>query len=342
MDFNRWWSTDDRERFWLEITDRSDLGVDLNAPRVGRNGREQWHYSLIWEVRPGDVVFHYHRVGGESAIVAWSLAWGDVRDSEVVWAPHAGDRAEPILQPGWRLTLEGAHPIDRPVTFAEIRLAEGELRRIEAELIERYGRPLYTPFEMGTRAIRPKQAYLTKLPADFVGTFPRLGAPGATPLEGQGTTALDPSADLGESYREVDEGVLIADSDPFSRDPALVERSLRSHAATQNALAEFVERQGLEPRSPRPEEPNYDLAWIRHDEVFVAEVKSIHAANEERQLRLALGQVLRYRQRLRRGSSGTVVPVIATSGRPADASWESLCSGLGVMLVWPEHFDSLS
>jgi hypothetical protein len=47
-------------------------------------------------------------------------------------------------------------------------------------------------------------------------------------------------------------------------------------------------------RTPRPDEPQYDLAWLAGDTLYVAEVKSLTAANEERQLRLGLGQVLRY------------------------------------------------
>jgi hypothetical protein len=31
----RWWTGDAADIFWLEITDRDDLGVDLNAPAGG-------------------------------------------------------------------------------------------------------------------------------------------------------------------------------------------------------------------------------------------------------------------------------------------------------------------
>jgi hypothetical protein len=34
----RWWDDDPREVFFLELTDRRDIGVDLNAPQVGSNG----------------------------------------------------------------------------------------------------------------------------------------------------------------------------------------------------------------------------------------------------------------------------------------------------------------
>ena len=245
MDFNRWWLASPEERYWLEITDRLDLGVDLNAPQLGRNGREQWHYSLIHEVNPGDVVFHYHREGAESAISAWSTAWGEVWEDEVVWAPHAGGHHEALLQPGWRLNLEGFHPLSRPVTFQDIRQAEDLIRVLESELEDTFGAPLYTPFETGQRAIRPKQAYLTKFPAELVEAFPPLRQAMARSTGGAPTQQAQPSSLLvGEQYRNVNEDVLVSEAEPFAKDPALVERGLRSHAATQNALARFVEGMG--------------------------------------------------------------------------------------------------
>ena len=86
--------------------------------------------------------------------------------------------------------------------------------------------------------------------------------------------------------------------DPFEVDPALVERALRGHAATQNALARFIEALSSEPLSPVGGDPAFDLAWRHGGIVYVAEIKSRTAGNEERQMRLGLGQVLRYRQML--------------------------------------------
>jgi hypothetical protein len=120
----------------------------------------------------------------------------------------------------------------------------------------------------------------------------------------------------------------------------VVERGLRGHAETQNALAQALASAGLEPRSPRPEEPNFDLAWQRGDVVYVAEVKSISEQNGERQLRLGLGQVLRYRDLLRRQGS-LVTAVLVAERRPSDASWRRLCDELGVILIAPGDFDAV-
>lgn len=102
---------------------------------------------------------------------------------------------------------------------------------------------------------------------------------------------------------------------------------------TQNLLARAVEEVGFKPRRPKPDEPQYDLAWESGDITWVAEVKSITPQNEERQLRLGLGQVIRYRQLL--SAAGlTVQAMIATEREPSDSTWAELLAEEKVVLVW--------
>jgi hypothetical protein len=115
-------------------------------------------------------------------------------------------------------------------------------------------------------------------------------------------------------------------------EPAIVERRLKGHADTQNELARILRGAGIEPRSRLPREPNFDLAWEAGGTVFVAEIKSITDDNEEEQLRLGLGQVLRYRHHLELGHQ-RVVAVLVPERTPRDASWDDLCGELGVMLI---------
>jgi len=70
-------------------------------------------------------------------------------------------------------------------------------------------------------------------------------------------------------------------------------------------------------------------------DIWVAEVKSLTRANEERQLRLGLGQVLIYQQRLKRTHS-SVRAVLMVEWRPLDPDWQELCNHLGVLLLWPD------
>ena len=116
---------------------------------------------------------------------------------------------------------------------------------------------------------------------------------------------------------------------------------LRAHRVTQNHLARLIEEQGLKPRRPKKSEPDFDLAWTSGDRVFVAEVKSLTAANQERQLRLGLGQVLRYAQVLTSVQSRDVVPLLVVEKEPADSSWVELCTRLGVSLLWPDNMQKI-
>ncbi|HEX3963988.1 MAG TPA: hypothetical protein VHZ03_46315 [Trebonia sp.] len=137
---------------------------------------------------------------------------------------------------------------------------------------------------------------------------------------------------LGAPYRQAQVTEQPGSRDPFSVDPTVVERGLRGHADTQNELANVLRNAGIEPRSSVSPQLNFDLAWERNGTVFVAEVKSVTAVNEEEQLRLGLGQILRYRQRLARRHD-RVVAVLVPERQPADPSWRELCQELGVVLL---------
>lgn len=56
VEINDWWAEDRDEVFWMEITDRTNLGADLNAPQLADDGNEFWGYSLLKEIGDGDVV----------------------------------------------------------------------------------------------------------------------------------------------------------------------------------------------------------------------------------------------------------------------------------------------
>ena len=81
-------------------------------------------------------------------------------------------------------------------------------------------------------------------------------------------------------YRRVDPNQKAAPRDPFEIDPDVVDRGLRGHAQTQELLAALVRVHGLEPLSPGPGDPNFDLAWKDGGAVTVVEVKSLTNANE--------------------------------------------------------------
>jgi hypothetical protein len=167
------------ERYWLETTDRADLGVDLKAPQTKDNGSEYWSYSLVKEVSEGDIVFHYHKPQGK--IVGCSIVVGQYWEEPIVWASHGTVARDagvvPYRRPGWRIALERFGEIDEPVTLELIRQEEPALRIVLQRLKSEHGSPVYFPIEFSDRRpLRPAQGYLFKLPEEFVNHFDPLTA----------------------------------------------------------------------------------------------------------------------------------------------------------------------
>ena len=340
---NDWWPDDPQQRFWLEITDRPDIGIDLHCPQRDATGNRTPGYSLIWFVQVNDIVFHYDK--NAHAITGWSRAAGPVTEAPTVWLSHRGSTRRRLhqerAQPGWWLDLDGPFLLAPPLTLAQIRASAPQLRTVLEALHSEHPGSLYFPFSFyGGTEPRPQQPYLNKLPMEFVALFPALAiaARQASPEAEDDGARATPS--LGAAYREARVSPLASGRQPFTVDPALVERGLKGHSDMQNALAQVLRQAGIEPRSSLPREPNFDIAWETEGTVFVAEVKSITDDNEEEQLRLGLGQVLRYRHRLQGLGHDHVVAVLAPERAPRDCSWVELCHELGVVLLAKNEIES--
>ena len=127
---------------------------------------------------------------------------------------------------------------------------------------------------------------------------------------------------------------------PGVADPDLVGRGNRAHKRTRNALGAYLISLGIQPLDPVPSDPPFDLAWWKGGILYVAEVKSLTRENEERQLRLGLGQLLRYSHLLRKRAEH-VIPVLVPELKPRDSEWGQLCKALNVKLVFPPNFEAL-
>ncbi len=150
-----------------------------------------------------------------------------------------------------------------------------------------------------------------------------------------------PPSEVFPDYQTANEAPATKPREPFSVDPNEVDRALGAHAATQNALAAWVEALGIRPLRSAGNSADFDLAWDDGTTFNVAEVKSLTAGNETGQLRLGLGQVLHYAMLL--GANGRAVrPVLVIERAPADRRWVALCASHGVKLVWPGEFDLLN
>jgi hypothetical protein len=282
----------------------------------------------VRELHEGDVVLHY-RARPINAITAWSRATGEPYRDDVFWGAHgqASGRGPvaPYWRPGWRQPLDGPYSLTEPVTAAFLNDIRADVLRVLGEVRDEHPRHRpYPPFiDYGGREIRAFQAYLTKVPRAFMELVPALAevaeiADETRPVPDAPAPAAGRS-DLGTEYRHVDPHARTARREPFSVDPDLVDRANQAHARTQEALWAAVQAAGMVPRSHVPGEPVFDIAWEDDETICVAEIKSVNGSNDEKQLRLALGQVLRYAYLLR--SKGKPVRAfIAVESQPADDS----------------------
>ncbi|MCY3863671.1 MAG: hypothetical protein OXG30_06695 [bacterium] len=150
-----------------------------------------------------------------------------------------------------------------------------------------------------------------------------------------------PSVTPGQPYmRPPPGGSATPRSRVFRFDPDAIDRGTNAHKKVQNQLADAINARGWEPLSPSDSDPLFDVGWIAADAAWIAEVKSLTSANEERQLRLGLGQVLSYAHLVDWGVDINR-PVLAVEREPSSAYWPDLCESHGVALSWPEAFDQL-
>jgi hypothetical protein len=126
------------------------------------------------------------------------------------------------------------------------------------------------------------------------------------------------------------------------RDPDIMERGLKAHAHTQDALANALSLHELTPLSPFDKSCNFDLAWQLDDGTLgIAEVKSNTEGNEAFQVRHGLGQVLDYGHRMKgRGFRPKLFLILEQKPHGA-IHWSELCAAHDVTLTWAPLFSGV-
>ena len=225
---DRWWQDKAGERYWLEATDREDIGADLRAPDADASGRDNWRYTLFKETTPGDVVFHYDSRAG--AIVGWSHVSGPWEPQPIVWAArgsYARERhAEPVEVPGYRVPLADFTQLAQPVTLEQLRGAKRAMAALVTREVAGGKHPLYFPFELSNRDVRPMQGYAFKLPASFLDLFRELAA-GKTEADRLAAAAQrNPHMNIGEpaaaKVKSNGQGAAAPRNPPWSRDELIL------------------------------------------------------------------------------------------------------------------------
>jgi hypothetical protein len=257
-----WWHGDPAERYWLEFTDRADLGADLRAPELDESGRQNWRYSLFKLANVDDVVFHYHKP--HDAVVAVSRISGPWQQRPIVWGARGTfARAKGVLpheRPGYVVPLKDYTPLATPLRLEQLREQKALMQELTSALRRRYpGRPIYFPFELAQRPVRPLQGYAFKLPREFVGAF------------------------------QLDESALV--SDPLATVKVIRTRGAGQGFVTNTEARRAVERHAMaialryyRKRGFRVQNVSrtcpYDVLAVRGDEVLTIEVKGTAGAGE--------------------------------------------------------------
>lgn len=135
--------------------------------------------------------------------------------------------------------------------------------------------------------------------------------------------------DFGQPYRPGSPTTMPEHPDEILVDWDLVDQQTQAHARLERQLAEIVRFRGLDPRSPAPDEPSFDLAWRSAHGPVVVEVKSATQDNRHQQVRLALGQVLEYRYRLQAHRDEATRAAILLEEPPSDLE-RRMCGAVGV------------
>jgi hypothetical protein len=147
----------------------------------------------------------------------------------------------------------------------------------------------------------------------------------------EGTGVVPAPAQIGTDYVPRDTSGARPASKPITIDPQTLERGITSHFQMEADLADAAILAGLRPLSPTVLDPPFDVAWSEDGTLTVVEVKSATPASLEVQLRLGLGQILRYVELLReRGES--VSPVLLVELKP-DSTWFTVARNAGVRLL---------
>ena len=144
---------------------------------------------------------------------------------------------------------------------------------------------------------------------------------------------------FGAPYRPVDATVSVMPRVAFTVDPEAIDRGTTEHKRAQTAVSDALRALGIEPLSPSAGDPDFDVGWRIGEAWFVAEVKSLTAANEATQVRLGIGQVLEYRHVLNRRHPN-VRAVLVLEREPDMGRWSELLESLGIDVVWPATLDA--
>jgi hypothetical protein len=150
--------------------------------------------------------------------------------------------------------------------------------------------------------------------------------------------AAAPGAGFAAPYRPAGDDEPDAEQlSPNLVDLSELDRATRRHMDLQDRLAAALREREVEPDSPQPWQPRFDLGFEHEGRRFVVEVKGGDPVTPQ-QIRLAVGQVLEYRRLLSESESAEFTPVILVESTPPHP-WPVLAADLGISLLRADELD---
>lgn len=163
----QWWSADPGQRFWMELVNVDAWGSVLVAPELPR-------HALMYDVKPGDVVFHWVGKNNPRGLRAGMYGYSTVAGKMAIGA------GEWLGEPANAIPLADYHDFDQPVYLEAMRsYSAGILSALEI-LKESTKQTIHFPFQKHpTIGLKPNQRYLSKFPSQLLDVIPELRLDGA-------------------------------------------------------------------------------------------------------------------------------------------------------------------
>jgi hypothetical protein len=261
-----WWIDEPSERFWIESTDRKDIGQNLLAP-ISSNG----YHKLVSMVEDGDLILHYFQPA--RAIVAFSIASGNPFESTLRWP----DREHSPEASAYQVNLSHYTELEEPISLKQIQSNEPEIRLIKAGLDTQLkkGQSAYFPYQVpASTKIQPAQgAYLTKLPKVLLELFPQIDEQMATDIAPEVLEITSEQKTSVRSLRQPQERKASTSTSGYGRQTDEAKKKATELYAMTLATEFLVEQGYVVEDVSSQRNIGYDLRALKADEIIGVEVK---------------------------------------------------------------------
>lgn len=170
---NEWWSSQPDQIFWVEITDRADLGKNIIAPQRAQAGKNTPGYELLNYVNEGDIVFHWWRKPSNSeerGFYGYSEVVGTLKEGIIPWKSRGRYAESEVVGPKpakyWNLT--NFSEFQHPILIGDLNQRRDAIFELIDSLEKLHGKPLYFPFCRREGKVAANQTYFAKLPVELL------------------------------------------------------------------------------------------------------------------------------------------------------------------------------